>query len=156
MPPGYRRRYWRPGRTSVRLDAATRVAARLGSRRERLKGRHVFIAYAIVTVIAIVANGGMAVLDLARHRFVLANGAELGLPESSLPWLAALKAAGAAGLLLGLLGVRFVGIAAATGLVLFFVGAVAAHVRARVFHNIAFPGGYLALATASLVLAVAR
>jgi hypothetical protein len=51
------------------------------------------------------------------------------------------------------LGVRFIGIAAAIGLVLFFIGAVAAHVRARVFYNIAFPGAFLALAVASLVLA---
>ena len=70
--------------------------------------------------------------------------------------LGALKAAGAAGLLLGLLGVRFIGVAAAAGLVLFFIGAVAAHIRARVYHNIAFPGGYLGLAAASLVLAAAR
>ncbi|MES4829893.1 DoxX family protein, partial [Streptomyces anthocyanicus] len=38
---------------------------------------------------------------------------------------------------------------------LFFAGALAAHVRARVFHNIAFPLGYLALNTAALVLGVA-
>jgi hypothetical protein len=67
-----------------------------------------------------------------------------------------LKAAGAAGLLLGLMGVPFVGVAAASGLVLFFAGALAVHIRARVFYNIAVPGGYFALATASLVLAVAR
>ena len=46
--------------------------------------------------------------------------------------------------------------AAATGLVLFFLGAVAAHVRARVFHNIAFPAAYLVLALGSLALAVTR
>lgn len=32
---------------------------------------------------------------------------------------------------------------------LFFVGAVAAHLRARVFHNLAFPLVYLGLAAAS-------
>jgi hypothetical protein len=71
------------------------------------------------------------------------------VPRSWLPPLAILKGAGAAGLLLGLLGVRPLGIAAATGLVLFFIGALAAHVRARVFHNIAFPAGYFALARSS-------
>ncbi len=45
---------------------------------------------------------------------------------------------------------------AGAGLVLFFVGAVAAHIRARVYYNIAFPGGYLAMAAAALALAVAR
>jgi hypothetical protein len=58
----------------------------------------------------------------------------------------------AVGLLLGLLGVRPIGIAAALGLVAFFIGAVATHVRARVFYNIAFPMAYLALAIASLVV----
>ncbi|WP_116215214.1 DoxX family protein [Streptomyces olivoreticuli] len=115
-----------------------------------------FIAYAVITVIAIVANAGIAVADFSKAAFVLANSAEVGVPRAWLPWLAALKAAGAAGLLLGLLGLRFIGVAAATGLVLFFCGAVAAHVRTRVYRNIAFPGGYLGLATASLVLAVAR
>lgn len=65
------------------------------------------------------------------------------------------QGAGAAGLLVGLLGVRPLGIAAAVGLVLFFVGAVAAHLRARVFHNIAFPLGYLVLGTAALVVGAA-
>jgi hypothetical protein len=113
-------------------------------------------AYAIITVIAVLANAGIAVADLSKAGFVLANSAEVGLPRTWLPWLAALKAAGAAGLLLGLLGVPVVGVAAATGLVLFYIGAVAAHIRARVHHNIAFPGGYLTLALASLTLAVLR
>lgn len=77
-----------------------------------------FTAYVIITVLTIVANAGIAVADLARAEFVLANSAEVGLLQSWLPWLAALKAAGAAGLLLGLLGVEVVGVAAATGLVL--------------------------------------
>ncbi|MGW0594318.1 DoxX family protein [Streptosporangium sp. NPDC002607] len=109
-----------------------------------------FIAYVVVTVITIVANAGVAFADLARAEFVLANSAEVGISQSWIPLLAALKAAG---LLLGLLGVRFIGIAAAVGLVLFFIGAIAAHVRARVFHNIAFPGGLFVLAAVSLVLA---
>ncbi|MFD7301029.1 DoxX family protein [Streptomyces pharetrae] len=113
-------------------------------------------AYAIITVIAVLANAGIAVADLSKAGFVLANSAEVGLPRTWLPWLAALKAAGAAGLLLGLMGAPVVGLAAATGLVLFYIGAVAAHIRARVHHNIAFPGGYLTLSLASLTLAVLR
>ncbi|MFF4774722.1 DoxX family protein [Microtetraspora fusca] len=115
-----------------------------------------FIAYVIVTVVTIAANAGIAVADFSRARAVLANSAAVGVPPSWIPLLATLKAAGAAGLLLGLLGVRAIGIAAAVGLVLFFTGAVAVHVRARVFHNIAFPAGYFALAVASLALAAAR
>jgi DoxX-like protein len=114
-----------------------------------------FNAYIVVTLTTIAANAGMVVADLARSKMVLANGAEVGVPPSWIPLLATLKAAGAAGLLLGLLGFRFIGIVAGAGLTLFFIGAVAAHVRARVYYNLAFPGGYLALAVASLVLAVA-
>lgn len=114
------------------------------------------IAHVTVTVVTIAANAGMAAADVAKAEFVLANSAEVNLPPSWLPWLAALKAAGAAGLLLGLVGFPPLGIAAATGLVLFYVGALAAHVRARVYYNIAFPGAYGGLAVASLVLAVAR
>ncbi|MCZ9350826.1 DoxX family protein [Streptomyces mutabilis] len=110
-------------------------------------------AHVIVTVVAVIANAGIALADLRRARFVLANSAEVEVPASWLPGLAALKAAGAAGLLVGLLGVRPLGVASAAGLVLFFVGAVAAHIRARVLHNIAFPIGYLALNAAVLVLA---
>jgi hypothetical protein len=80
----------------------------------------------------------------------------VGVAESWLPLLGALKAAGAAGLLIGLLGTRPIGIAAAIGLVLFFLGAMATHVRARVVYNLAFPGFFLALAVGSLVLIAAR
>ncbi|MCO5997528.1 DoxX family protein [Actinoallomurus rhizosphaericola] len=115
-----------------------------------------FAAYVAVTVVTILATAGIAVADVARAGFVLANSAEVGVPQAWLPMLAVLKGAGAAGLLLGLLGIRLVGVAAAVGLVLFFAGALFAHVRARVFHNIAFPGGYFALAAASLVLVLGR
>lgn len=108
----------------------------------------------VVTIVTVLINTAIVAADLARSKFVLANSAEVGVPLSWLPGLAFLKAAGAAGLVLGLLGVRPLGIAAATGLVLFFVVAIAAHVRARVFHNIAFPGTFLLMATASLVTAV--
>ncbi|PNE40361.1 MULTISPECIES: DoxX family protein [Streptomyces] len=114
------------------------------------------MAYVIITVITIAANAGIAVADLARAEFVLANSAAVGVPRSWLPWLGALKGAGAVGLLLGLLGVGPLGTAAAGGLVLFFVGAVVAHVRVRAYATLAWPAGYLGLAVATLVLAVLR
>jgi DoxX-like family len=51
--------------------------------------------------------------------------------------------------------VRPLGVAAAIGLVLFFTGALATHVRTRVFRNIAVPGTFFALAAASAALALA-
>ncbi|MEV1167657.1 DoxX family protein [Nonomuraea sp. NPDC049784] len=92
------------------------------------------------------------VADFARAKFVLANSAELDIPQSWLPTLGALKAAGAAGLLLGLLGVPAIGLMAATGLVLYFAGAVIVHVWAHAYVKIAIPGLFLALAAAALAL----
>ncbi|MFI1785734.1 DoxX family protein [Streptomyces rubiginosohelvolus] len=103
----------------------------------------------IATVACIAANLGMAIADYVRAPFVLANSAEVGLPSALLPYLATLKLAGAAGLVIGLLGAHPLGLAAGVGLVAFFIGAVIAHIRARVFYNIAFPGAFLALAAAS-------
>lgn len=104
-----------------------------------------------VIVIAIVLNAWAAAADFARAKFVLANSAELGLPSSWVLPLGLLKAAGALGLLLGLLGVPLIGFAAAVGLVLFFVGALFVHVRAKVFHNIAVPAVFFATAVAALL-----
>jgi hypothetical protein len=114
-----------------------------------------FVAYVSTTVITILANAWATAADLTQPKWLLANMDEVGVPRPWLPPLAALKGAGAAGLLLGLLGLRPLGIAAAIGLVLFFTGALATHVRARAFHNIAFPGAYFALAAASAALAIA-
>ncbi|MFC5905187.1 DoxX family protein [Streptomyces zhihengii] len=100
------------------------------------------ITLLVVTLLTATINVGMAVADLAGARFVLANSAEVGAPRSWLPRLAALKLAGTAGLLLSLFdtALRPLGAAAASGLVLLYLGALACHVRARVFHNLAFPG----------------
>jgi len=111
-------------------------------------------AYLIVTVLTVVANLAIALADLMRARFVLANSASVGVPESWLVPLGLVKAAGAAGLLLGLAGVPLIGTAAAAGLVLFFVGAVLTHLRARNY-ALGFPGAFLALAVGTLVLGLA-
>ncbi len=111
--------------------------------------------YVTVVISTCVVNAAAAAADFAHARFVLANSAEVGVPDGLLPLLGALKAAGATGLLIGLIWSRPIGIAAAIGLVLFFIGAMTTHVRARVFYNLAFPGFYLALAAASLVLIAA-
>jgi len=103
-------------------------------------------------IATIVLNAAAAVADFVKAEFVYANAAAVGVPRSWIFRLGVLKAAGAAGLVVGLAGVKPVGIAAAAGLVLFFVGAVAVHVRARAYRSIGFPGAYLALALASLAV----
>lgn len=103
-----------------------------------------------VTVACVVANVFIVAADLARARFVLANSAEVGLRPEALPYLAVLKGVGAVGLVVGLAGITPLGLAAAVGLVLFYLCAVGAHVRASVFHNIAFPVLFLALALSAV------
>jgi hypothetical protein len=110
------------------------------------------VAYVAVTIAAIVANAWAAIADAVSARFVLANAAELDVPRSWVPFLGACKAAGAAGLGVGLFGVRPLGIAAAIGLVAFFASAVGLHVWKRAFHNLAAPLVFLALAAGSLAL----
>jgi hypothetical protein len=107
-----------------------------------------------IVLITALANVAFAVADFARARFVLATSAEVQVPSSWLPVLGALKLAGAVGLLVGLLGVPVVGTAAATGLTLFFVGAVTRHVQTRVFHTIAFPATVLLSCAVSLVVTI--
>jgi len=113
-------------------------------------------AYVVITLTTAIITAGIAVADLIPAGFVLANSAEVGVPRSWLPALGAVKLAGAAGLVVGLLGLSALGIAAAVGLVLFFVGAVVTHLRAHVLYNIAFPGAFLLLSTASLMLMVVQ
>jgi hypothetical protein len=109
-------------------------------------------SYVAVTGATIVANAWAASADLTKAGFVLKNSDDLGVARRWLPILGSLKAAGAAGLLLGLCGAQGVGKAAAAGLVAFFVAAIIAHVRSGVLYNIAFPILFLGLAAASLAL----
>ncbi|MGW3811885.1 DoxX family protein [Micromonospora sp. NPDC005113] len=110
----------------------------------------------VVTAAAIVANVGAATADFTRSNFALANSIKVGVPSSWLPVLGALKVAGAAGLLLGVLGVRYIGVAAAVGLVLFFLGAIGVHLRAHEHKHVTTTIGYLLLAIAALMASIAR
>jgi hypothetical protein len=132
--------------------SASRGGACLGGEEQlAFEENPVFAAYLTVVIATFAANAFAAVADFVRARFVLDNSVQVGVSERWLPLLGGLKAAGAVGLVLGLLW-RPIGIAAAIGLVAFFVGAITFHVRARVFHNVAFPGFFLALAVGALVL----
>ncbi|AQA01949.1 hypothetical protein BVC93_05340 [Mycobacterium sp. MS1601] len=110
----------------------------------------------VVTLLTAAANIGIAAADLARAPFVLANSAEVGVATRWITPLALCKAAGGVGLIVGLVGPPEIGLAAATGLVVFFVGAVAVHVKTRVLHNLGFPLAYLLLAVATLGLTGAQ
>jgi len=112
-----------------------------------------FTAYLIVTLLAAAANIFSAALDFTRYKQVLINMAKTGVSESWITMLGILKAAGALGLLVGI-GVPLIGTAAAVGLVLFFVGAIITHLRARDY-SFGLAVAFLLLAVAALALRLA-
>ncbi|MFG2992812.1 DoxX family protein [Streptomyces sp. NPDC048257] len=76
---------------------------------------------------------------------------EYGVPRSWWTWLGVAKAAGAVGLVVGVF-VPVVGIAAAVGVGLYFLGAVVTVLRAKSYAHVAFPVIYAAPAVVALVL----
>jgi hypothetical protein len=116
-----------------------------------------FTAYVIVTIVAIAANAFSGIAAILHFKPILPGMARAGVPESWLTFpIGTLKTAGAAGLLLGLIGVPVIGTAAAIGLILFFVCAIYTHVRASDYSSqFALANGYLVLAVAALVLDLA-
>ncbi|OQD53597.1 hypothetical protein BM536_025115 [Streptomyces phaeoluteigriseus] len=108
-------------------------------------------AYVVVTVLGAVLAGFSAASLLLGAEWTVKPLTDYGVPRSWWPWLGAAKAAGAAGLLVGLL-VPVIGAPAAAGLVLYFLGAVVTVLRARWFSHVAFPLVYAAPSAASLVL----
>ncbi len=112
------------------------------------------ITYTVVTVLAALWVGFSAASVFFRATWVMEPLSEYGVPRSWWPWLGTAKAAGAAGLLVGLF-VPAIGVVAAIGLVLYFTGAVITVVRARAFSHIPFPLLYLGPVVVSLALGYA-
>ena len=111
-----------------------------------------FIALVITTVLLALICLNSAVMKLRENEQVVAIiGGTVGVPARYFPALAALEIAGAVGIALGLWLVPL-GVAAAVGLVGYFVGAVAGHLRVHDIKNLAMPLPPLVLAVAVLVL----
>ena len=117
-----------------------------------------YTTYVAVALLAVLANGFSGVAALAHMKAILPGMVKAGVPESWLTFpIGTLKTAGAVGLLIGVLGVPVIGVAAAIGLVLFFVCALYTHIRASDFSaQFGLAIGFLALAVACLVLGLAR
>jgi hypothetical protein len=109
-------------------------------------------AYAVVAVVLALGLVASGALKLAKQPTIVEGIGGLGVPLRLFPVLAALEIAGALGLVAGL-WIPALGIAAATGVVLYFVGAVTTHLRA---HNraLASPAVVGLLAGAALVLRI--
>ncbi|GAB3845637.1 DoxX family protein [Dactylosporangium cerinum] len=98
----------------------------------------------IMSVVTAALTIAAAAADFVRPQWILANMSRYGVPHAWLPVLGAVKAAGGLGLLAGL-AVPALGLAAAAGLVLYFLGAVGTVVRARCWSHLPSPGLFLAL-----------
>jgi hypothetical protein len=111
-------------------------------------------AYIVVTLLAIGANGFSGVAALLHFKPIRQSMVEAGVPECWLTFpIGTFTTAGAAGLLLGLLGVRPIGMAAAIGLILFFVCAIYTHLRAHDYSpQLGLANGFLLLNLGTLVL----
>ncbi|MEU5147438.1 DoxX family protein [Streptomyces yangpuensis] len=92
--------------------------------------RFMFIAYAIVGGLLALALAASAAFSLQRNEQIVASMRKVQVPDSWLPRLAALKAAGAIGLIAGL-WITPLGVAAAVGVTLYFIGAVISHLRVK-------------------------
>lgn len=112
-----------------------------------------FTATVAVSVLLALAALGSAGAKLSAQPQVVDMLARLGVPGSWIPRLAAAEIAGGLGLLVGL-AVAPLGVAAAIGLVCYFVGAVATHLRVR-DREVVAPVALAALAVAALVLRIA-
>jgi hypothetical protein len=87
-----------------------------------------FIAYVTVTILAAVFTGIAAVTYLIGHDYPKAQMEMKRLPQSWGPVLGSLLAAGSVGLVAGF-AVPLLGLLAAAGLELYFIGALIAHLR---------------------------
>lgn len=113
--------------------------------------------YVAVMVLAIVANALSGAAALLRFPAILPAMARVGVPTTWMRFpIGTLKTTGAAGLLVGLAGVPYVGLAAAIGLTLFFVCAVHTHLLARDYSGeLGLALGFLATALAAVAVNVA-
>ena len=108
-------------------------------------------AHTIITLIAAAWIGFSAHATFTRASWVVDNLAAYGVPTTWWTWLAAAKATGAIGLVVGL-AVPPVGIAATIGIVLYFSGAAVTIIRARAYGHLPFPLMYLAPAVVAAAL----
>lgn len=110
-----------------------------------------FTATAIVTALLALMATLSGIGKLAKHPKIVENMGHVNAPLEWLPRLAAAEFAGATGMVIGLFVWPWLGVAAAIGIALYFVGALIFHVRAN-DKDIAGPIVFLVLAIAAAVL----
>ena len=107
-------------------------------------------AYVTVTVVAALFTGIAAFTYLSGHDYPKTQADVKRIPRSWVPRLGLALAAGSLGLLAGFV-VPVLGVLAAAGLVLYFVGALIAHLRVG-SRNLIGPIVFLVTAVAALIV----
>jgi uncharacterized membrane protein YphA (DoxX/SURF4 family) len=108
------------------------------------------IAYLVITILfaAMVAFSGLGKVRRDPHQIKVIHET-VGVPLKYFPLLAACEFAGALGLVLGIWW-PILGVAAAIGLVLYFVGATVSHLRVSDVKGLGPPAFLLVVAAAAL------
>jgi uncharacterized membrane protein YbjE (DUF340 family) len=110
-----------------------------------------FAAAAVVSSLLAALLAFSAFRKLSHRSEVVATYARVGVPEDKLDYLAVVLLAGAAGLVVGLFWGPL-GVAAGVGLVVYFLLAIGAHIRADDAVHLPTPVVIESMAVAALVL----
>ena len=110
-----------------------------------------FTTYVVLAILLGVLLPFSASMKFRRAPQIVETLGKIGVPDAWFPRLGALEAAGGLGLVIGIWWAPL-GIAAAIGLVLYFVGAVYFHVRAKDFPGLPPAAVILVLSVVALVL----
>lgn len=114
------------------------------------------IALIVLGILLGIAACGSAIQKLRRDPRIVESMHAVGVSDRQIPLLALLEILGAVGLLIGIWVVP-IGIAAATGLALYFIGAVIAHIRVKAPVKESIPAiALMVIAIATAILEIVR
>jgi hypothetical protein len=113
-----------------------------------------FLGSVIVSAVLAAVLAASAAMKLSHRPDIVDRYARVGVPESRLNRLAGILILGAVGLVAGLAW-PLIGVAAAAGLAVYFVVAIAAHIRAGDTANLLAPVAIEILSILALVLRLA-
>lgn len=113
-----------------------------------------FTAYVILATLVAIALFALASGAFTQNARIVHELAAVGVPSTMYPLLGTAELAGALGLLAGVAVPAF-GVAACLGLIVYFCGAIVAHLRVHDAGGLAGPLVFLTLAVVLLALRVA-
>jgi hypothetical protein len=110
-----------------------------------------FIASIVVSALLALVVGNSGATKLAKNKTVMAAMDVVRFPRDRVWILGVLELAAAVGLIGGIFWWPL-GVAAAIGVILYFIGAIVAHLRVSDTKGLALPAGLMLLGVAALVL----